>query len=180
MSNFIEQYQIRKDLCKTIIDYFEQSPDKRPGTSGGKQRDEIKKSTEVGLQGVLADVYVNELFKCIEEYTKKYEFCYAGHSPWSVHPCINIQKYLPDEGYFKLHFERDTGDGPKSRRHLVFMTYLNDVTDDGETLFYYQNLKVKPKTGLTLIWPADWTHTHCGITSHSQTKYIVTGWISYV
>jgi hypothetical protein len=59
------------------------------------------------------------------------------------------------------------------------MTYLNDVDDGGETFFYYQDLKIKPKKGLTLIWPVDWTHTHCGIVSPTQTKYIVTGWISF-
>jgi hypothetical protein len=64
-------------------------------------------------------------------------------------------------------------------RHLVFMTYLNDVTDGGETEFFYQKLKVKPEKGLTLIWGADWTFTHRGITSPTQTKYIVTGWFNY-
>ena len=49
------------------------------------------------------------------------------------------------------------------------MTYLNDVSDGGETEFYYQKLKVKPETGLTLIWGSDWTFTHKGITSqHKQ------------
>ena len=59
------------------------------------------------------------------------------------------------------------------------MTYLNDVTDGGETEFMYQKLKIKPKKGLTLIWPADWTHTHRGIPSMTQVKYIATGWYCY-
>jgi hypothetical protein len=59
------------------------------------------------------------------------------------------------------------------------MTYLNDVTDHGETEFYYQNLKVTPQKGKTVIWPADWTHTHRGIVSPTQDKYIVTGWFDY-
>ena len=65
-------------------------------------------------------------------------------------------------------------------RHLVFMTYLNDVKDDGQTEFYYQRLKIKPEKGLTLIWPADWTFTHRGIASNSEDKYIVTGWLNLV
>jgi hypothetical protein len=59
------------------------------------------------------------------------------------------------------------------------MTYLNDVTDDGETEFYYQQVKFQPKKGLTVIWPADWTHTHRGIASMTQDKYIVTGWYNF-
>ena len=59
------------------------------------------------------------------------------------------------------------------------MTYLNDVKNGG-TEFMYQKLKAPAKKGLTLIWPTDWTHTHRGVISKKQEKYIVTGWFSYV
>jgi hypothetical protein len=60
------------------------------------------------------------------------------------------------------------------------MTYLNDVESGGETEFLYQNLKIKPQKGLTLIWPTDWTHTHRGIPSMEEEKMIVTGWVHYL
>jgi hypothetical protein len=60
------------------------------------------------------------------------------------------------------------------------MTYLNDVTDGGETEFFYQKLKIKPEKGLTLIWPSDWPWTHRGIPSHTEDKYITTGWVHFV
>ena len=59
------------------------------------------------------------------------------------------------------------------------MTYLNDIEDGGETEFLYQKIKVKPRKGLTLIWPVDWTHTHRGIVSPSQEKTIITGWYEF-
>ena len=59
------------------------------------------------------------------------------------------------------------------------MTYLNDVIDGGETEWYYQNIKIKPERGLTVIWPSDWTFTHRGNTSPTQTKYIATGWFNF-
>ena len=37
-------------------------------------------------------------------------------------------------------------------------------------------MAVQPRKGLTVIWPADWTHTHRGVPSPSQDKYIATGW----
>ena len=58
------------------------------------------------------------------------------------------------------------------------MTYLNDVPDGG-TEFLYQNIKTKAQKGLTLIWPAHFTHTHRGIVSKTQPKYIITGWWSF-
>jgi len=32
----------------------------------------------------------------------------------------------------------------------------------------------------TVIWPADFTHTHRGIVSKTQEKYIATGWYNLV
>ena len=59
------------------------------------------------------------------------------------------------------------------------MTYLNDVENGGETEFYYQKIKVKPEKGLTLIWSADWTFMHRGITTINEDKYIITGWFEF-
>ena len=59
------------------------------------------------------------------------------------------------------------------------MMYLNDVTDNGETEFLHQNLKIIPEKGKLVIWPSDWTHTHRGITSTTQEKYIITGWFNF-
>mgnify|MGYP001263064284 FL=1 len=60
------------------------------------------------------------------------------------------------------------------------MTYLNSITEKGgETEFMYQNVKIKPEKGLTLIWPASWQHTHRGNRCQKQEKYIITGWYSY-
>ena len=56
------------------------------------------------------------------------------------------------------------------------MTYLNDVEEGGETIFPYQKLKVKPKKGKTILWPAYWTHAHLGNVAKTEEKYITTGW----
>jgi len=59
------------------------------------------------------------------------------------------------------------------------MTYLNDV-DEGGTEFKNQKIKLPARKGLTTIWPTDWTHTHRGVISKTQDKYIITGWFNYV
>ena len=58
------------------------------------------------------------------------------------------------------------------------MTYLNDVKKGGETEWYYQNLKIKPEKGLTVIWPSEWTHAHQGQIITKGSKYIITGWLN--
>ena len=43
-----------------------------------------------------------------------------------------------------------------------------------------QKMIVNAEQGKTLIWPADWTHTHRGVGSLTEEKYIITGWYSFI
>ena len=119
------------------------------------------------------------LQQCVDLYKQKYTWV-DNTSAWTITDRVNVQKYEPNGGYHAWHTERSTSQEPNVSRHLVFMTYLNDVTDCGETEFYYQKVKVKPEKGLTLIWPSDWTFTHRGISSSTQEKYIATGWYNFI
>jgi len=182
----IAGWYIDKSVCIDLIKYFENSPNKGLGLvylkSGGCGVDKKRKlSTDVHISLDNRDKeimnYYKELVKVTKEYKKKYKYCDHQQDKWGLTGDWNLQKYEPKEGYFAKHCERT---GPTtSYRHLVFMTYLNDVNDRGETEFVYQKLKIKPETGLTLIWSCDWTFTHRGIASPTETKYITTGWFNY-
>lgn len=177
--NFIEEFYIDLDLCDDIIVYMEKYGKKFAGITGNSVVDQFtKKSVDCNLGGdvTLLEKYKHELNKCINEYTSKYTY---SETRLTIDPSINIQRYEPGDAYYRWHCERNSANPAFSKRHLVFMTYLNDVTNQGETEFFHQNVKFKPKKGLTLIWPVDWTHTHRGIPSSTQTKYIVTGWINF-
>jgi prolyl 4-hydroxylase len=184
--NFIGAWFIEDlSICDDLIKYFDTSDRISPGYVGIVDSDPIidlqTKSCTECLMSWNDDVvkrYGDALSMVCEEYKKRYTFCDDG-APWSIIEGSKIQKYNPGDGYYAWHFERDSMRDDRGSRHLVFLTYLNDVTDQGETEFYYQGLKVKPQKGLTLIWPADWTYTHRGVPSMSQTKYIVTGWYNY-
>ena len=89
----------------------------------------------------------------------------------------NIQHYEPGEGFKDWHSERGTVED--SKRVLVFMKYLTNTKNAG-THFKYQNLKTECKKGSTVIWPAEWTHTHRGIISNKHPKTIITGWWSFL
>jgi len=183
--HFICGWYINKNRCTDLIKYFENSPNKKQGVLGFDREVEVNKkaklSTDVYISLKNQDQeilnYYKELDKVVEEYKKKYKYCDMQQHEWEMTEGWSLQKYKPNEGYFVRHYERDGG--LTVNRHLTFMTYLNDVRNGGETEFYYQKLKIKPETGLTLIWGTDWTTTHRGITSKTETKYIATGWYSY-
>lgn len=88
-----------------------------------------------------------------------------------------IQHYRPGGGFPLEHFERSSL--ATTTRMLVWMTFLNDVTDGGGTRFVYQQQTIDAVRGRTLIWPSDFTHTHAGVVSPTQHKYIITGWLNF-
>ena len=87
----------------------------------------------------------------------------------------NIQYYKPGGGFYKWHSEKSSPE--KDDISLVFMTYLNDVPKGG-TEFLYQKVELEAKKGLSVIWPAEFTHVHKGVISMTHEKYIATGWLS--
>jgi prolyl 4-hydroxylase len=64
-------------------------------------------------------------------------------------------------------------------RVLAWMTYLNDVEEGGSTYFQHYDIDIQPKKGLTLLWPAEWTHAHRGNVLKMGQKYIITGWLHF-
>ena len=92
---------------------------------------------------------------------------------------IKIQKTCPTQGYHVWHCEHDSSPDARDRL-LAWILYLNDVEEGGETEFLYQSLRIKPKQGTFILFPAHFTHTHRGNPPLSGVKYIATGWIEYM
>ena len=88
--------------------------------------------------------------------------------------CVILQKTSPSEGYHEWHCE-NTGYYEVSRA-VVWMIYLNDVEEGGETEFLYQRKRMIPKRNTALLWPGSWTHLHRGNPPLRSDKYILTGW----
>lgn len=181
MPNFIhEQFLEDISLCDRIIEAHKNNQCKWQGTVGiGGVRPDVKDSMDSTLDGVLLQEYATQLQNVIKKYVELYPSC-DMHAPWGVVETVNVQHYAPNGGFKAWHTERSTIASPPAYRHLVFMTYLNDVTDKGGTEFAEYKLTISAEKGKTVIWPVDWTHTHRGVVSPTQDKYIVTGWFSYL
>ena len=82
-----------------------------------------------------------------------------------------IKRYRPGgEESFQPHFDSL---GPVSNRYLVFLWYLNDVAEGGETEFVDLGVKVKPAAGRLLVFPPYWMFQHAGRPPVSGDKYIL-------
>jgi len=165
---------IDRALCDAIVTEFEDKSDQA-------KYDKFRQYHRIVARKQTSDVqkkYVEQLHGVVDEYRKAYSYS-NYEKEWGVMEPWNIQKYFPGNHYATWHMEQAGPKKDKLFRHLVFMTYLNDVRIGGETEFLYQQIKVKPQKGLTLIWPAGWTHIHRGCPAFHETKYIATGWCNW-
>ncbi len=95
---------------------------------------------------------------------------------------VNAQRYTAGEGGYPYWHSEVYPQHPHNdalHRILLFMFYLNDVEEGGETEFIYQNKSIKPKAGTMVIAPAYFTHTHRGNITVSNDKYILTSWLLF-
>jgi len=188
METFIKKYQIKDlSLCDDLIEYHKNNIEHKvdgviPSTKGFLNKD-IKDSIDVKFFNISQNKTIKNYFTTLSGFLKEYLKHYNIQITVNTDFVNNIQYYPPGGGYKIWHYERDSLNNlgePISSRALVYMTYLNSVTDKGETEWYYQKIKIKPKKGLTVIWPTDFTHLHRGIVSPTQEKYITTGWFHFI
>jgi hypothetical protein len=112
---------------------------------------------------------------CYKDYLDKYSVLadYGAHTIYSY----KIQKTLPSGGYHVWHCEDAIP--LMSRRVGVYILYLNDIEDGGETEFLYLSKRVKPRKGRLLVFPPNFPWAHRGNPPLSGEKYIMTGWMEF-
>jgi len=190
--SFIGVYDIGdEDSCKNIIDFTNKTIE---DLSNGKIVENVALDQTVGKKGhyekgllaredvglFINDININEgivsLNKWLqigfEQYIEKYHIDILLNSYHT-----KIHKVVPPAGgYHSWHSEQAHGID-NSSRYLTWIVYLNDVDpkDGGETEFKFQGIKLIPKTGRVVIWPAGCTHLHRGNAAWAE-KYYVTGW----
>jgi len=188
---FLGDFRVDPAVCDRLVDLHRACDRKglvnrgRLGKGGNTIVDPEKKdSFDVvvdSLPPALADEYgleryYAELQRCLQQYLEQHPLL-RQVGIFRVTESPSIQHYRPGGGFKMPHFERSGY--ATSTRMLVWMTYLNDVSDGGGTHFVYQRHTFEAKKGRTLIWPSDFTHTHVGVVSPTQHKYIITGWMNF-
>lgn len=185
---YAKERALSTDICKALIASFEASDEKRPGVLYGPEGTSStsgKKSTDITfdpryLQHKTWGPLLSEVVLTVErgqrDYIDRHSLAMSKMDPFQISPTFNIQRYEPGEGFHGWHCERASN--KYGNRVLVWMIYLNTVTDRGETEFYYQHHFESSVEGKLIIWPSDWMYMHRGVPSPTQTKYVVTGWFT--
>lgn len=192
--DFIRVYDnaVSNDFCKNLISYFEWSKNNHRSWDRTSENASnlLKKDSATLLEPIVSDDigFNNDSISSsfISEFNNSFwNNCYAKYvnefnnlNEIGRHTIFHhkIQKTLPREGYHTWHAEHN---GENRSRISVFILYLNDIFDGGETEFLYQSKRVSPRTGRLVIWPAAYTHVHRGNPPLKDIKYIMTGWTEF-
>ena len=181
--SFIGGAKIDHEIVDGVVDFWNTCDyfEKEEGQTGKGIDKSMKDSLDLTIPRYLKDKRITAYIDALAEVTIKYVEHYhtIKSIKWDLLEDFNIQWYPANSGgYHRPHCERIGSGKTASYRHLAWMTYLNTVNEGGETYWVHQDKKIKPEKGLTVFWPADWTHVHHGLTSPEE-KMIATGWISY-
>jgi len=189
-SSFILEYNIPTELCDAII-HKQNTPKKLLYSSMA--------NTPRGYKSMFLHDLCQDLYNDYIIHLEKFKNSYCQHYPIfktmprlkmsastasAGHGIVKLQRYEINKNYNVEHCENDGSTAPYSvgqiKRVLVFMTYLNTIEEGGGTNFPYLNKRYNATKGLTLIWPAYFTHTHIGVPASKDVKYILTGWFEAV
>ena len=174
---FFKENAYPKKSCKELINWFETNKHlAAKGKAGKKELDNLEIPIELTSRESFYD-----LGQCLEKATSDFKIKYPKFDellpPWQLNNFIQLCRFLPNKYYQQIHCELDNNEDSITRA-FVFMIYLNDIEEGGQTEFVDHNFKTEPKAGNLYIWPAGPTHFHRGVPCNVS-KYFLTGWFNF-
>jgi prolyl 4-hydroxylase len=163
------------EICERLIAAFEQTEGQQVRREPG-WRDGLNESawTELDLTPLADDALKGFFFGQVQHYLEQYNAALRFSMPVPTTTRLaplRVKRYrsMADDK-FQLHFDsiNEVAD-----RFLVYLWYLNDVEEGGETEFPDQNLRVRARAGRLLMFPPYWMFQHAGLPPHSGDKYIL-------
>ena len=183
LGDFVRTYEqaLPRAFCERLIEAFRQSSaihvqrerEWRPGLDASAW-------TELDLTP-LADAALKEFFRVhVAEYLARYNSDVGLRIAIPASPMLaelRLKRYQPGTGQeFQLHFDSINA---VANRYLVFLWYLNDVADGGETEFPDLHIKVQPRAGRLLMFPPYWMYQHAGLPPRSGEKFILSTYLLF-
>lgn len=183
LSRYIQTFDnvLQPDFCKRMIDSFERL-DRLQTRSGRNMLSNLSDSswTELNVSKA-ADPSLDTYFHqqaayYLDQYNKKIGLTLP--IPFRKRfENLRIKRYSVESGdRFQPHF--DALDY-STNRYMVFLWYLNDVAEGGETKFCDLNVKIAAREGRLLMFPPYWMFQHAGLPPRSNAKYIISTYLLF-
>jgi hypothetical protein len=168
-------------LCAQMIESFEKLARHHTRNGRGVMPQLGQSSwTELNVSKVADADTVNFFRAQIVQYLEKYNTQLKLTLPVPARERIEnlrIKRYFAEDGdQFQPHFDALDYN---SNRYLVFIWYLNDVAQGGETDFPDLKMRIGARAGRLLIFPPYWMFQHAGLPPKSNDKYIISTYLLF-
>lgn len=184
LQHYIRSYDADLDpvLCAKMIDSFNGLP-RFHQLNGRTARPGLEDSawTEINVtrlsEPTLQDFFRHRITAALQRYNAD-----IGLAPIAIPDSpkladLILKRYRPDAGEcFQTHFDavQDV-----ANRYLVFLWYLNDVAEGGETDFPQLGVRISARAGRLLMFPPYWMYQHAGLAPRSSDKYILSTYLLF-
>ena len=168
-------------FCEQLIASFKQTTDRHvvrsPGWRAGL---DASSWTELDVSALADEAFMGFFYKQIDDHLALYNQRLGLTLPVPTSSLVSdmrIKRYVVGSGEaFQPHFDAIY---EVANRYLVFLWYLNDVAEGGETEFCDLGVKVLARTGRLLMFPPYWMYQHAGRPPLSGDKYILSMYLLF-
>lgn len=169
------------EFCAQMIAAFNQmASHQTPNGRGYHQALTDSTWIELNIQPHIDQAFMGFFYAQIDRYLAQYNAQLPMLLPVPSRPQLEdlrMKRYRADaDDGFQPHF--DAGD-KYANRYMVFLWYLNDVAEGGETEFPDLGIKVQARAGRLLMFPPYWMFQHAGLKPRSNDKYIVSTYMLF-
>ncbi len=181
MPQYIKQIAdaIPAEFCAALMKKFDQDQgvkvDPQPEYSSRRYiniSEQMAWIREVTKATQIADPYISDYFRLPEPFTAK------GIAEW-INDGYIVAKYETGDAC-GFHDDSQSPVRPANGlRYLTVIFFLNDVPEGGELHFPVQGVKIKPRQGLMVLFPAQLTHPHEVLPTKSD-RYVLQTWVTDV
>ncbi|MEP6940079.1 MAG: 2OG-Fe(II) oxygenase [Rudaea sp.] len=181
--NYVQWFDgaLTPDFCERMVASFHQMPTHQT-LNGRDAQTALTDSTwvELNIQPHVDDAFMGFFFHIVDRYLAEYNARLPMLLPVPSRPLLEdlrIKRYrIEAQDKFQPHF--DAGD-KHANRYMVFLWYLNDVAEGGETEFPDLGIRVQARAGRLLMFPPYWMFQHVGRPPVSNDKYIVSTYMLF-
>ncbi len=183
LSRFVQFYDhaMSPEMCARLVAGFDSMPQLQ-APNGRGQRAGLEESawTELNITPFADQTLQGYFYDQIDRHLALYNDTLGLTIPIPSRPKLEdlrIKRYrMGCDEKFQPHF--DAVD-EKMNRYMVFLWYLNDVEEGGETIFCDLGIKVVPRTGRLLMFPPYWMFQHAAPPPVSNDKYIISTYMLF-
>lgn len=168
-------------FCRQLVEAFEASAQFQTRNGAGARAGlEHSAWTELNVSQLADPAFQGFFIHRIQQALARYnqDIGLSAPVPWRPRLAdLRIKRYRAGSGDgFQPHFDAcdaETG------RYLVFLWYLNDVAEGGQTRFVDLDMEVQARAGRLLMFPPYWMYQHAGLAPVSGDKYIISTYLEF-